>query len=72
MAASGCSSARPFGVSSVLDAHGRLGNHDAGDNSFSFQLSQPLGQHAVADVGDGVAQLGVAHPPLQEQLYDRT
>jgi len=55
----------------VLDAHRRLGHDDPRDNPFGFELPQPLRQHPIADVGDGRAQLGKSHPPVQQELDER-
>jgi hypothetical protein len=56
----------------VFHAHRRLGDDDAGDDSLRLQFPQPLGQHPVADLGDGGAKLGKAHPAVQEELDHRS
>jgi hypothetical protein len=62
----------PFLGQLVLHPHGRLGHDDARDDSFRFELAQPLREHPIADVGDRAAKLGEAHPSVQEQLDDRS
>jgi hypothetical protein len=54
----------------VLDANGSFRHHDARDDAFGLELAQPLGEHAIADVGDAGAQLGEPHPPVEQELDD--
>jgi hypothetical protein len=55
----------------VLHPHGRFRNHDPGQDSFGFELAQPLRQHPIADVGNGAPQFGEPHPPVQQELDHR-
>src|SRR5690348_4692321 len=61
----------PLGREPVFDAHGCIGNHSARDDALRLQLFQPLREHAVADVGDGIAQLAKACQPLHQGADDR-
>jgi hypothetical protein len=56
----------------VFHPHGGVRHHHPVYDPFGFQLSQPFRQHPVADIGDRRAELGEAHPALEEQLDDRT
>jgi len=60
----------PFFGELVFDADRRFRHDDAGDDALGLELAQALGQHAVADVGNGRAQLGEPHPPVKEELDD--
>ena len=70
-AASACSSARPFSVSSYSTRTGVSGTTSARDDAFGLELAQALGEHPVADLGDRGAQLGEPHPPVEQELDDR-
>jgi hypothetical protein len=54
----------------VLDADRRFRDDDALDDPLGLELAQAFGQHAIADVGHGGAQLGEAHPPVEQELDD--
>src|SRR5262249_14901715 len=54
----------------VLDADGRFGHDDAGDDLLGLELAEPLGEHPIADVRDGAAKLGKSHAVVQEQTDD--
>ena len=44
----------------VFDAHGCCGKHIPLDDAFRLELAQAFGEHAVADVGDVLADLVVS------------
>jgi hypothetical protein len=56
----------------VFHSHRCLGDHDARHDSLRLQFPQPLGQHPVADVGNGGAKLGKTHAAVQQELDDRS
>ena len=55
----------------VLDPDGRLGNHRALDDAAVLELLEPLAEHPVGDVGDGLAKGGEPAPGLQQHVDDR-
>jgi hypothetical protein len=55
----------------VFDPYGRVGHHDPLDDSFRFQLSQPLRQHPVADLGDRRPQLRKPQPAVHQEMDER-
>lgn len=55
----------------VLHAHGCFRDDRPLHDPFGFQLAQAVAEHAVGDVGDGVAQGGEAAARLQEKKDDR-
>jgi polyisoprenoid-binding protein YceI len=56
----------------VFHPHGRFRHDRARDNPFRLELPEAFGQLAVADIGNGGAQLGIAHAAVKQELNHRT
>jgi len=60
----------PFLRQRVFHADRCVGHDDPLDDPFRLELAQALRQHAVADVGDGIAELGIPHASVEQQADD--
>ena len=61
----------PFLGQRILDAHGRLRNYRPLDDPFELELLQPVAEHAIGDLGNGVAQRSEPAPRLEQDENDR-
>jgi hypothetical protein len=48
-----------------------LRDHQAGDDALAFERAEPLGEHAITDIGNGATQLGIPHAPIEQKLNNR-